>query len=194
MSPVRLPFHRLVPALLLLWLSGCVAPPLSPTPDLAARQAPDTRVARLDFVPFTEPGQARTLIAAIRRACGELRVVLATPTGQRLLTLVHDEQGARYTQHLMPEAPPFPAIWLAQRLEWGLWPLDSLQQAFAGSDWHARETSNGPGIIRRIEHGPRLVARIDRWPSHDVLTDYSGGYRLTITPLSDKPASRQEAP
>ncbi|OHV10633.1 DUF3261 domain-containing protein [Kushneria phosphatilytica] len=194
MPNARLTLYRLVIVLLTLWLGGCVGPPLSPSPDLHAHKPSRTLVKRIEFVPFAHPEQAKTLIAAIRRASDGLRVVVTTPTGQRLLTLVHDDQGARYTQTLMPADPPFPAIWLAQRLEWGLWPLDSLQHAFAGSHWQVSERPNGRGTIRRIEHNHRLIVRVDRWPSHDVLTDYSGDYRLTITPLSDTPEDRQEIP
>ncbi|WP_106478849.1 DUF3261 domain-containing protein [Phytohalomonas tamaricis] len=170
-------------------LGGCVGPSIAPTPKLTHPEAPQTLTRLLNFEPIkaeSEPPQ--TLLAVIRLADDQLRVVIAMPTGQRLLTLVHDDQGARFTQQLMD--PPFPAAWLATRLEWGLWPYTALATAWQGSEW--RIVSSAPSQAnarqtrgdRDIYHGDTLMAHLDyRADGSVLLIDHEGGYRLTISPL-----------
>lgn len=178
-------------ALAALSLSGCAGPSIAPAPRLAHPEAPETLTRRLDFASTRGDDKRQTLLAVIRLADDRLRVVIATPTGQRLLTLVHDDDGARFTQQLID--PPFPAAWLAARLEWGLWPSAALEEAWRGSAWRlvtadadtasARQTRGS----RTIYHGDSLIARIDyRADGSVLLIDHEGGYRLTISPLGDR--------
>lgn len=186
----------LLPALLLtLQLAGCAslrpAPP--PSPALAAMPAMGPVQQRLTLTPDASPQQARTLITVVSLEADRLRAVLLTPYGQRLATLVRDARGSRYEggDAAVPgEAPlPVPADWLAARLEWCLWPLQALQQAFAGSAWSVQRV----GDSREIRRDGTLVARIrpadPRLGDTEriLLDDRQGEYRLTIAPLKDTP-------
>ncbi|ANF57054.1 DUF3261 domain-containing protein [Halotalea alkalilenta] len=175
--------------LLALLLGGCATPQLAPSPSLSHPDAPRTLIRLLSF----ERGDARhppeRLIAVIRLAPEGLRVAVTSPSGQRLMTLIHDDQGARFEDTLAP--PPFPAAWLAQRLEWGLWPSEALTRGFEGSRWRLVETGRAHhGGRRDIYHGSRLIARVDYGfagtrgdDDHVRLDDREAGYVLNISPL-----------
>lgn len=124
-------------------------------------------------------------MAFIRITPTALRAALVTPYGQRLTTLVRDADGARFEAGDAPGEPPLPIPpdWLASRLEWSLWPRESLERAFAGSEWSIDEDATRREIRRR----GTLVARITPAPRPGsprtlTLDDREGGYRLTITP------------
>nr|WP_286009739.1 DUF3261 domain-containing protein [Salinicola sp. S1-1-2] len=174
-------------AALLLAVSACsLTPPVSPSPPLAAAATNETLRARLAFTP--DDGETRTLMAVIRITPAALRAVLVTPYGQRLTTLVRDAEGARFEAGDAPGEPPLPIppAWLASRLEWSLWPLPTLTEAFAGSAWDVSEDRHA----REITYHARLAARITPPPDPRhrqplTLDDRQGGYRLTITPLEE---------
>nr|WP_246404098.1 DUF3261 domain-containing protein [Halomonas stenophila] len=184
----------LLPALLLtLQLGGCAAlrPAPPPSPALAAMPNQEPVQRRLTLAP--DAGPARTLIMVISMEADRLRAVLLTPYGQRLATLIRDARGSRYESGdaaVPGEAPlPVPADWLTARLEWCLWPLEALRQAFAGSAWSVARV----GDSREIRHRGTLVARIH--PADPrlgdtqrvLLDDRQGEYRLTIAPLKEPP-------
>ncbi|MDN3557097.1 DUF3261 domain-containing protein [Halomonas maura] len=186
----------LLPALLLtLQLGGCAAlrPAPPPSPALAAMPAMGPVQRRLTLTPDASPQQARTLIMVVSLEADRLRAVLLTPYGQRLATLVRDARGSRYESGdaaVPGEAPlPVPADWLAARLEWCLWPLEALRQAFAGTPWSVARV----GDSREIRHRGSLVARIRPAdprlgsPQRVLLDDRQGEYRLTIAPLKEDP-------
>ncbi|MDV6317786.1 DUF3261 domain-containing protein [Chromohalobacter sp. HP20-39] len=188
MSLSRFPLALVLCGLLLL--GGCsLAPPIAPHPALDQAERTETLTRRLTFVPNDAEADSRTLIAVLRLAPDELRVVLTTPYGQRLTTLVRDASGSRFEQGDAPrkDVLPFPPGWLATRLEWALWPRASLETAFADSAWTLDENRQ-----RRLiaYHGER-IARIAPPPaqrdmnsdSEILLEDFQGGYRLRITPL-----------
>ncbi|MCI0510239.1 uncharacterized protein DUF3261 [Chromohalobacter marismortui] len=184
----------------LMLLGGCsLVPPIAPHPalDHAARSATLTR--RLTFIPNDAEADTQTLIAVLRLAPDELRVVLTTPYGQRLTTLVRDASGSRFEQGDAPrrDALPFPPDWLATRLEWSLWPRAALEDAFADSEWTLDEDRQR----RLITYRGEPVARIAPPPAQRdmngaatvVLEDFQGDYRLRIAPLdssTDHEASR----
>lgn len=180
-------FPLLLPLCLAFALSACsLSPPVSPTPPLAAATTTDTLKSRLTFEP--DGGEARTLIAFIRIDPDRLRAVLVTPYGQRLTTLVRDAEGARFETGDAPGEPqlPMPPQWLASRLEWSLWPIDALQDAFAGSAWRVVDSATS----RDISYRGSLVARITPAPDRDrsetlMLDDRQGHYRLTIAPMQE---------
>ncbi|SPJ34275.1 DUF3261 domain-containing protein [Kushneria phyllosphaerae] len=184
--------RRLWPAALLLMLTllaGCSAPAMAPQAAAGWQGEPQTLKRKLTITPFDETRPEQTLLAVIRLSGDGLRVVIATPTGQRLFTLVRDDQGARYTQSIM-DRPPFPAQWFAQRLEWSLRPESALQKAFQGSAWQVQDQRFEHGQVRKILDGDTLVARIDTIDRpadrvHDVLTDFQIGYRMVITPFGN---------
>ncbi|MDH4572183.1 DUF3261 domain-containing protein [Salinicola acroporae] len=177
----------LLPLCLAFALSACsLSPPVSPPPPLAAATTTDTLKSRLTFEP--DEGEARTLIAFIRIEPERLRAVLVTPYGQRLTTLVRDADGARFEAGDAPGEPPLPIPpeWLASRLEWSLWPLDALHEAFAGSAWQVVDGA----ASRDITYRGRLIARITPVPARDraetmMLDDRQGHYRLTIAPMQE---------
>ncbi|RTR07119.1 DUF3261 domain-containing protein [Halomonas nitroreducens] len=192
---MRAPASRLAVLLLTLQLAGCAAlrPAPPPAPGLAAMPTLGPVQRRLTLAPDADPQQARTLITVLSLEPERLRAVLLTPYGQRLATLVRDARGSRYESGDTPvpgEAPlPVPADWLAARLEWCLWPLEALHQAFAGSAWSAQRV----GDSREIRRGGALVARIRpadpelSGTRRVLLDDRQGEYRLTIAPLKEAP-------
>lgn len=191
MTALFLP-RRLWPAALLLMLTllaGCSAPAMAPQAAPGWQGEAQTLKRKLTITPFDETRPEQTLLAVIRLSGDGLRVVIATPTGQRLFTLVRDDQGARYTQSIM-DKPPFPAQWFAQRLEWSLRPESALREAFQGSAWQVQDQRFEHGRVRKILDGDTLVARIDTIDhpleqAHDVLTDFQIGYRMVITPFGN---------
>ncbi|WP_299256569.1 DUF3261 domain-containing protein [uncultured Kushneria sp.] len=188
--PLPLLTRHLWPCALLLMLTlmtGCSVPAMAPQAAPGWQGEAQTLKRRLTITPFDETRPEQTLLSVIRLSDEGLRVVIATPTGQRLFTLVRDDQGARYTQSIM-DRPPFPAQWFAQRLEWSLRPETDLQAAFQGSTWQVQDQRFEHGRVREILDGDTLVARIDTIDhpleqAHDVLTDFQIGYRMVITPF-----------
>ncbi len=176
--PLSLLPRRLWPCALLLimaLLAGCSVPAMAPQSAPGWQGESQTLKRKLVIKPLDDAQPEQTLLSVIRLSDEGLRVVIATPTGQRLFTLVRDDQGARYTQSIM-ERPPFPAQWFAQRLEWSLRPEPVLREAFRGSPWQVREQSFEHGRVRQILDGDTLIARIDTIEhpadrAHDVLTD-----------------------
>ncbi|GHC29296.1 hypothetical protein GCM10010082_23730 [Kushneria pakistanensis] len=190
--PLPLLPRRLGPCALLLMLillTGCSAPAMAPQTSPGWQGEPQTLKRKLTITPFDDSRPEQTLLSVIRLSDEGLRVVIATPTGQRLFTLLRDDEGARYTQSIM-ETPPFPAQWFAQRLEWSLRPVSELQDAFQSSAWQVRERRFEHGRVREILDGDTLIVRIDTIEhpadqAHDVLTDLQIGYRMVITPFGD---------
>ncbi|MCM5705014.1 DUF3261 domain-containing protein [Larsenimonas salina] len=175
---------------LLAGLAGCAVPSVSPHPVLEHPDAPTTETRLLTIEPESAPDERQQLLSVLKLKDHSLTVVVATPTGQRLFTLKDDQNGARFTQTLTD--PPFPASWLASRLEWSLWPLDALNTAWLGSDWSAVETPQDSGRVRRIQEGDETVATIryqnDRLISNAPVTleDHQTRHRITIAPLSER--------
>ncbi len=126
------------------------------------------------------------LIGMLRHDRDSLRLALLSPQGQRLLTLVRDQEGIRFLPGAAFE-PPFTAEWLASRLSWSLWPAEHLRDAFDGSDWTLEATGNE----RWIRHRGRLVAQLVGGPECRIIHDLEGGYRLAITAADH---DRAEAP
>ncbi|WP_244613414.1 DUF3261 domain-containing protein [Modicisalibacter radicis] len=181
----------LVIAVLLTLLGGCsLAPPLPPAPSQPALAEPATLKRQLTFE-RDDSSEPQTLIALIRLDGNELRAALLTPYGQRLVTLVDDDDGSRYVAGDVPlaeiEKRLPPAEWLAARLQWCLWPAGALREAFAGTSWRLTLTDEA----REIHHHGRLIARISPADSQAgrrgpvLLDDRQGQYRLRITPLKE---------
>lgn len=168
-------------------LAGCaLTPPASPLPALAQLPDFDARQQRLTFI--TDEGR-RVMLGVLRHRDDTLRMALLSPQGQRLLTLVQDDDGARF----LPDAifdPPFSAEWLAGRLTWNLWPEAALYRAFAGTDWRLK-TQGGE---RRIYRGGTLVARVSGDRGCRVIDDRESGYRLYIATLDDALDDNPRAP
>ncbi|WP_229358969.1 DUF3261 domain-containing protein [Halomonas salipaludis] len=136
---------------------------------------------------FLQQDRRHELIGALRHDERSLRLALLSPQGQRLLTLVQDDQGARFLAGASFD-PPFTAEWLANRLAWSLWPSSALAQAFAGTDWALVEDGEGRTIRYRNED----IAHVTGSAECRVIDDIVGNYRLTIAPLDD-PTERTKA-
>ncbi|MFC0266690.1 DUF3261 domain-containing protein [Kushneria aurantia] len=176
-----------VALLLVLTLSACSVPSMAPQPP-AGWSETQTLKRRLTLEPFDDTQPERTLLTVTRLTPEGMRVVVTTPTGQRLMTLERDADGARYTQSLMD--PPFPAGWFAQRLEWSLRSEAELARAFAGSEWRVEQQHFEHGPVRRIYQGDTLRARIDGFrDGRKVLTDFQFGFRMVIAPFGETSAS-----
>lgn len=187
--------------LLLAALAGCATRPApAPSPAFADAAFQGTLKRRLTFTPYGNEQASRELIGLIALDETQLRAVLLTPFGQRLVTLVHDADGSRFVPGDIPpealrEALPVTPEWLASRLEWSLWPVAALREAFAGSRWSIAVIEDS----RVIRHDGDIVARITpaRADADDTrwLDDRQGRYRLRIAPLDapdDAPPGLQE--
>ncbi|MCE8034128.1 DUF3261 domain-containing protein [Billgrantia tianxiuensis] len=176
---MRRPFlrHALLAAALAL-LVGCAGQPVdAPLPKPAALSDLGTRMQRLTF---EHQDQRHELIGVLRHDEQSLRLALLSPQGQRLLTLEHDEHGARFVADTSFD-PAFSAEWLASRLAWSLWPSASLTQAFEGSDWSLAEDREE----RTVRYRGRDIAHITGSAECRIIDDFEGDYRLYIAPLDD---------
>ncbi|MGR2739523.1 DUF3261 domain-containing protein [Billgrantia sp. Q4P2] len=159
-------------------LVGCAGRPVdAPPPELAALSEMGTRMQRLTFL---QQDQRHELIGVLRHDERSLRLALLSPQGQRLLTLVQDDQGARFLADASFD-PPFSAEWLASRLAWSLWPSPALTQAFGGTGWSLAED----GKERTIRYRNQTIAHVIGSAECRIIDDFEGDYRLYIAPLDD---------
>lgn len=172
---------RCVPGYVLLsalLLAGCAGQPVvAPLPAPLTLPAIDTHLQRLTF---EHQQQRHELIGILRHDEHSLRLIMLSPQGQRLLTLQHDESGARFIGDTAFD-PGLSASWLASRLTWSLWPSSALKQSFEGSHWTLTEE----GERRTIRYQNRVIAYADRSADCLVIDDIEGSYRLFIAPLDD---------
>lgn len=158
-------------------LGACATrPAVAPVPALTALPAAGPQTQRLTF---EHRGQRHELLGVLRHDDASLRLVLLSPQGQRLLTLVRDAQGSRFMADTAFEAP-FSADWLASRLSWSLWSAPALEEAFRDSDWRLHEASG----VRTIRYRNRPIARITGNAECRIIDDIEGGYRLHIAPVN----------
>lgn len=171
---------------ILALLNGCAGQQINaPIPELAA--LPETG-AQMQHLTFEHQRQRHQLIGVLRHDERSLRLALLNPQGQRLLTLVYDDDGARFLADTS-FAPPFSAEWLASRLSWSLWPSAALIRTFDQSDWALVEN----GERRTILHDKRTIARITGDTDCRIIQDFEADYRLYIAPLNDD-TNRTTAP
>lgn len=162
----------------LLILGGCAGRPANaPIPALAMLPEMASQQQKLTF---EHEQERRVLIGILRQDSQSLRLALLSPQGQRLLTLVHDDQGSRFLSDASFD-PPFTAEWLASRLSWSLWPAPALTQAFNEEPWSLEETSAG----RTVRYRERTIARITGDADCRRIDDLEADYRLYIAPLDD---------
>lgn len=135
---------------------------------------------QLQHLTFEHHHQRHQLIGVLRHDEHSLRLIMLSPQGQRLLTLLHDDKGARFTGDTAFD-PGVSASWLASRLTWSLWPSSALQQSFAGSQWTLMEDGNR----RTIRYQSQIIAHVDLSADCLAIHDIEGSYRLYIAPLDD---------
>ena len=159
-----------------LLLAGCSGQPaIAPLPAPMTLQSVDTQLQHLTF---EYQHQRHELIGALRHDDHSLRLIMLSPQGQRLLTLLHDDKGARFIGD-SAFVPEFSASWLASRLTWSLWPSSALKQSFEGSHWTLTQEENR----RTIRYRNRVIAYVDQRADCLAIDDIEGGYRLFIAPL-----------
>nr|WP_297459864.1 DUF3261 domain-containing protein [uncultured Halomonas sp.] len=185
------PAILLLSLLLSIALAGCATrPPPAPSPAFDSVDFNGTLKRRLTFIPYDNDRPTRELIGLIALGDNQLRAVLLTPFGQRLVTLEHDSEGSRFVPGDIPpdalrEALPISPEWLASRLEWSLWPSRALRDAFAGGEWSVA-IDDGSRVIR---YRNESVARITPATASAntagavLLDDRQGRYTLRISPL-----------
>ncbi|CAM3599114.1 DUF3261 domain-containing protein [Halomonas sp. FME1] len=161
----------------LFLLLGCAGQPMAGVPSLATLPAMETQRQRLTF---EHNNQRHEMIGILRHDEKTLRLVILSPQGQRLLTLIHDDNGSRF-QHDAAFEPPFTAEWLASRLSWNLWPAPAIEQTFLSNAWSMQEDETG----RTIRYRQRVIARISGNSACALIDDVEADYRLYIMPLSD---------
>lgn len=160
-----------------LLLTGCSGQPVAPLPAPVTLQGLDTQLQHLTF---EHQHQRHQLIGVLHHDEESLRLIMLSPQGQRLLTLLHDEQGARFIGGSTFD-PGFSATWLASRLTWSLWPSSALQHSFAGSQWTLTEDGNR----RTIRYQSQVIAHVDQSDDCLAIHDIEGSYRLFIAPLDN---------
>lgn len=158
-------------------LAGCAGRPVATLPGLSTLPEMETQMQRLTFY---HHDQRHEMIGVLRHDDMSLRLAILSPQGQRLLTLVHDDDGSRFLHDASFE-PPFSAEWLASRLSWSLWPSTAISQAFHTSAWSLEEDQKG----RTIRYRQHVIARISGDASCRVIEDIEANYRLYIARLDD---------
>jgi hypothetical protein len=187
-------------AILVSLLTACGhAPPraTSPTPSSAVIAAPATAAPA-----FAPPGalsprsasqvihaaygsRVATLRTAVQIDAAGLTVVGVTATGLRLFTASFDgiqvsaERSAFVPKEVSPER-------VLADMQLALWPLASLQGAYAGSGQSVSEPHAG---VRRVVRGDRLIAEVhyandDPWNGRLWFVNFEFGYSLTIDTAS----------
>lgn len=122
-----------------------------------------------------------TLRTAIQIDAAALKVVGVTATGMRIFTASFDgkqvssERGPFVPKEVSPER-------VLADMQLALWPLASLQEAYADS---GRSVSEPHAGVRRVLRGDRLVAEVhyvtdDPWNGRLWFVSFEFGYSLTI--------------
>jgi hypothetical protein len=162
-----------------------VVPPGAATPSLPpASFAPPGAVSprsASQVIHAAYGSRVATLRTAIQIDAAGLTVVGVTATGMRLFTASFD--GERVSAERSPFVPKevSPERVLAD-MQLALWPLESLQRAYAASGQTVSEPLPG---VRRVVRGDRLIAEVhhatgDPWSGRLWFVSFEFGYSLTI--------------
>jgi hypothetical protein len=184
-------------ALFVLLLAACAhtpPPARAPAPAPGSASA-STELPRFSFAPLgaltprnasqvihaAYGSRVATLRTAVQIDASGLTVVGVTATGMRLFTASFD--GERVSAERSPFVPKevSPERVLAD-MQLALWPLASLQGAYADSGQIVSEPNPG---VRRVVRGDRLVAEVhyasdDPWNGRLWFVNFEFGYSLTI--------------
>jgi Protein of unknown function (DUF3261) len=123
----------------------------------------------------------------------KITIIGMTALGLRAFTVKYDgKQVSAEAQAAVPQA--IPPNRLVNDLQFVYWPLATLQQAFANSEWQVTEPAPN---TRRLRRGERLVAEVhyaqtkvaneqganrfvDQWNGRAWLVNFEHGYSLNI--------------
>jgi hypothetical protein len=184
-------------ALLVMLLAGCAhsPPPEQPSsgmppPARPSLSSPPTAFAPPEAVSPRSASQVihaaygkrvATLRTAVQLDAAGLKVVGVTATGMRLFSASFD--GKQVSAERSPFVPKeiSPERVLAD-MQLALWPLASLQSAYADSGQDISEPIRG---VRRLVRGDRLIAEVhyaseDPWAGRLWFVNFEFGYSLTI--------------
>lgn len=150
------------------------APAFAPPDALGSRSA--SQVVHAAF-----GKRVATLRTAVQLDAAGLKVVGVTATGMRLFTASFD--GKQVSAERSPFVPKevSPERVLAD-MQLALWPIDSLQRAYADTGQSLSEPLPG---VRRVVRDDRLVAEVhyasdDPWNGRLWFVNFEFGYSLTI--------------
>lgn len=124
-----------------------------------------------------------TLQCAVQVQGNTLTVIGVSAMGQRVFTLSYD--GDKLTAEASPFVPSgFAPERLLADLELALWPLKSLQAAYAGTPWAVTEPYAGD---RRLRRDGKLIAEVhytgaDPWNTRYWISNFEFGYALAVDP------------
>jgi Protein of unknown function (DUF3261) len=174
-------------ALIVLLFAACAhTPPQAPAPAVIATPAfasPGALTPRSasQVIHAAYGSRVATLRTAVQIDAAGLTVVGVTATGMRLFTASFD--GTRVSAERGPFVPKevAPERVLAD-MQLALWPLESLQGAYADSGQVVSEPHPG---VRRVVRGDRLIAEVhyasdDPWNGRLWFVNFEFGYSLTI--------------
>ncbi len=160
------------------------APPASPPRIFAPPEALSPRSAS-QVIHAAYGNRVASLRTAVQIDSDGLKVVGVTATGMRLFSASFD--GERVSAERSPFVPKevSPERVLAD-MQLALWPLASLQRAYADSGLTVSEPIPG---VRRVVNGDRLIAEVhyasdDAWTGRLWFVNFEFGYSLTIDTIT----------
>ncbi|MCC2657788.1 MAG: hypothetical protein K0Q76_2896 [Panacagrimonas sp.] len=163
-------------------LTGCAAlrpgMPSGPLPPLAPI-APSLPASATQTLLVATGERSLTLQCALEFAPGGWKAACVSITGQRLVTLEVDANGAI---RLEGESGPVDGARIAADIQLALWPIELLQEAQRGSAWSTQQASKR---TRRLHHERQLVAEVhyagdDPWNGTLWVSNYRERYSLEI--------------
>jgi hypothetical protein len=170
----------------LLLLASCTHAPKRADPTGMAQvplASPDALAARSASQVIHAVYGARVVVlrTAIQLDSSGLRVVGVTATGQRLFTARWDGKTVSAEKSAFVPDSVDPQRVLAD-MQLALWPLASVQAAFAGAGLEVSEPFAG---VRRLRRGDALIAEVhyataDPWAGRLWLANFEFDYSLTI--------------
>ena len=179
-------------ALCALLLAACAAapqqqptaeqPPLLPPSSLGV---PHQAQQILRFAFGAHEASLRCVVQATPQ---RIEMVALTALGQRAMTVSWDghdwevETAPLVPKEMRPE-------WLLADLQLALWPLATLQAAYAPAGWEVSEPGGG---VRRLRHDGKLVAQVayadaDPWNGRYWISNFRYGYAIAIQPEPQEP-------
>ena len=173
--------------LLPLLLAACATPPVQP------------ESATIEYLPLLKPAtlgtehsaqqilraafadHEATLRSVVIAHADHLKMIMLTATGQRALSLDWDgmdwkvEKAPMVPDQLDPHA-------LVADVEFALWPLAALEDAYRAAGWELSEPGGG---VRRVRRDGKLFAEVhyadaDPWRGRFWLVNFRYGYSLQI--------------
>jgi hypothetical protein len=160
--------------------SPAAAPSIPAPPSFAPPDALSPRSAS-QVIHAAYGSRVATLSTVVQIDSTGLKVVGVTATGLRLFSASYDGKQVSATRSPFVPKEVSPERVLAD-MQLALWPLASLQSAYADSGQTVSEPHPG---VRRVVRGDRLIAEVhyasdDPWSGRLWFVNFEFGYSLTI--------------